>query len=119
MAQKALPLPLLAFFFFFSSGGILKLANGQEKTWCVAKPSSSDAELAANIHFACDQVQGGCNITQEDGPCFFPNTAINHASVAMNLYYQFMGRNNWNCDYRGSGLITQTDPSKNNFDLLN
>ncbi|KAJ6423544.1 hypothetical protein OIU84_024499, partial [Salix udensis] len=35
---------------------------------------------------------------------------INHASVAMNLYYQCKGRNQWNCDFRNSGLIVVTDP---------
>ncbi|KAH9749352.1 X8 domain-containing protein [Citrus sinensis] len=116
MAKKVLslpflPLPLLLLLFFFASGGILKLANGQEmKTWCVAKPSSSEAELAANIDFACNQIQN-CNIIQEGGPCYYPNTAINHASVVMNLYYQLNGRNNWNCDYRASGLTTLSDPS--------
>ncbi|KAH9749351.1 X8 domain-containing protein [Citrus sinensis] len=114
MAKKVLslpflPLPLLLLLFFFASGGILKLANGQMKTWCVAKPSSSEAELAANIDFACNQIQN-CNIIQEGGPCYYPNTAINHASVVMNLYYQLNGRNNWNCDYRASGLTTLSDP---------
>lgn len=30
----------------------------------------------------------------------------------MNLYYQTMVRNVWNCDFKGSGLIAITDPSK-------
>lgn len=36
---------------------------------------------------------------------------MNHASIAMNLYYQSKGRNHWNCDFRASGLIVMTDPS--------
>lgn len=80
------------------------------KTWCVAKPSSSDAELAANIQFACSQVTD-CKAIQEGGQCFYPNTPINHASMVMNIYYQAMSRNPWNCNFRASGLITQTDPS--------
>ncbi|KAJ7014142.1 major pollen allergen Ole e 10-like [Populus alba x Populus x berolinensis] len=88
---------------------MIKTANAQDKTWCVAKPSSTDAELSANLEFACGHVD--CTTIQPNGPCFNPNTFINHASVAMNLYYSFHGRNLWNCDYQKSGLITKTDPS--------
>lgn len=80
----------------------------------MAKPSSSDSELAANIEYACNHINGcGCDVIKEGGPCFLPNTLLNHASVAMNLYYQFNGRNTWNCDYKDSALTTTTDPSKN------
>ncbi|KAI0492900.1 hypothetical protein KFK09_027176 [Dendrobium nobile] len=78
-----------------------------EKTWCVAKPSSDDATLSANLNYSCSQVD--CSILQRD--CAFPNTLISHASIAMNLYYQAVGRNYWNCYFSNSGLITTTDPS--------
>ncbi|XP_044462606.1 glucan endo-1,3-beta-D-glucosidase-like [Mangifera indica] len=105
-------LPLFLLFLFSNSGGILKLTNAQWKTWCVAKPSSSDAELIANIEYACRYISGdGCNIINEGGSCYLPNTLLNHASVAMNLYYQFHGRNTWNCDFKGSALTTTTNPS--------
>ncbi|XP_044495629.1 glucan endo-1,3-beta-D-glucosidase-like [Mangifera indica] len=112
-ATFSLPIPqLVLLFLFFISGGVLKPANAQGKTWCVAKPSSSDSELAANIEYACNHINGcGCDVIKEGGPCFLPNTLLNHASVAMNLYYQFNGRNTWNCDYKGSALTTTTDPS--------
>ncbi|KAL3849358.1 hypothetical protein ACJIZ3_011240 [Penstemon smallii] len=29
----------------------------------------------------------------------------------MNLYYQFAGRKQWNCNFGNSGLIIFTDPS--------
>ncbi|KAJ0259263.1 X8 domain-containing protein [Hirschfeldia incana] len=48
----------------------------------------------------------------EGGSCYDPNTPLNHASVAMNLYYQAQGRHYWNCNFEGSGLITVTDPSE-------
>ncbi|KAJ7968890.1 glucan endo-1,3-beta-glucosidase-like [Quillaja saponaria] len=93
-------------------GGTLKFTNGWESqnTWCVAKPSTIDAELSSNIEYACNQLRD-CYLIQEGGSCYNPNTLINHASVVMNLYYQSNGRNNWNCDFRGSGLIVGTDPS--------
>ncbi|MBA0879716.1 hypothetical protein Goshw_005490, partial [Gossypium schwendimanii] len=80
------------------------------KTWCIAKPSSDQATLLTNINYACSKVD--CQIIQKGCPCFNPDYPINHASIAMNLYYQSMGRNVWNCDFKGSGLIVITDPSK-------
>ncbi|XP_057996990.1 glucan endo-1,3-beta-D-glucosidase-like isoform X2 [Hevea brasiliensis] len=101
---------LLMLVVIINSGGIVNPVNGQEKTWCVAKPSSSDAELTANINFACDNLKD-CRLIQPNGACYNPNTNINHASVVMNLYYQSNGRNSWNCDFKDSGLISKNDPS--------
>ncbi|XP_065877754.1 glucan endo-1,3-beta-D-glucosidase-like [Euphorbia lathyris] len=109
-------LSLLFILAFLSSGktgqGMVNPANGemQEKTWCVAKPSASEAELAANINYVCEQI-GICKIIEKGGSCYFPPTKINHASVVMNLYYQLMGRNYWNCDFRGTALRVTTNPS--------
>ncbi|KAJ9690943.1 hypothetical protein PVL29_013210 [Vitis rotundifolia] len=111
MAAKSPSLPILSIFLlllFFNSGGTLMVASGQ-KTWCVAKPSSTYEELKANIDFACSHVS--CDSIRDGCPCSTPYTPINHASVVMNLYYQQMGRNQWNCDFRNSGLIAVTDPS--------
>ncbi|EEF42676.1 hydrolase, hydrolyzing O-glycosyl compounds, putative [Ricinus communis] len=118
MGKSALSLPLLILGLLFillpsiNSGtprGIVKLPNA-EKTWCVAKPSSSEAELVANINFACDQLND-CKLIQPNGTCYYPSNYINHASVVMNLYYQSKGRNTWNCDFKNSGLISKKDPS--------
>ncbi|KDO52112.1 hypothetical protein CISIN_1g034483mg [Citrus sinensis] len=84
------------------------MVNGQ-KTWCVAKPSSDQAALLANINYACSQID--CRILQKGYPCFYPDNLMNHASISMNLYYQAKGRNRWNCDFRNSALIVTTDPS--------
>ncbi|KMZ59017.1 CBM43-containing protein [Zostera marina] len=83
--------------------------NECEKTWCVAKPASNEETLHKNIDYACSKVD--CGILHPGCPCFYPNNLISHASVAMNLYYQSSGRNSWNCDFKGSGIITKTDPS--------
>ncbi|GLU17755.1 hypothetical protein SLE2022_341110 [Rubroshorea leprosula] len=108
MATKALLLPLFLLLLSISSGGIFVMGEGQ-KTWCVAKPSSDQATLLANVNYACSQAD--CRILQRGCPCFFPDNLINHASIAMNIYYQAKGRNHWNCDFKGSGLIVMTDPS--------
>ncbi|KAL9668412.1 hypothetical protein QQ045_002793 [Rhodiola kirilowii] len=82
-------------------------------TFCVAKPSTSDVELLNNIKYVCETLKhNNCkNFIDKGGCCFEPNTLINHASVLMNAYYAENGRNSWNCDFKGSGLVTITDPS--------
>ncbi|GFP98836.1 glucan endo-1 3-beta-d-glucosidase, partial [Phtheirospermum japonicum] len=81
-------------------------------TYCVAKPSSSETALQNNYNFACGDAKVNCQAVKVGGACYQPDTLINHASVAMNLYYRAYGRNQWNCDFAKSGLITYTDPSK-------
>ncbi|GMJ13822.1 hypothetical protein like AT1G78520 [Hibiscus trionum] len=108
MAKLAAHLSFFLLLLPLLSGETLLMVNGQ-KTWCTAKPSSDQAVLLANINYACSQVD--CQIIQKPCPCFYPNNLINHASIAMNLYYQSKGRNAWNCDFAGSGLIVLTDPS--------
>ncbi|MFS7946962.1 putative glucan endo-1,3-beta-D-glucosidase [Helianthus anomalus] len=107
MAGK-LPTAYVSLLLIFLSAGTLTLVHAQ-KTWCVAKPSSSQAILLENINFACSQVD--CSRLQKGGACYSPDNAINHASVAMNLYFQSKGRNTWNCDFKNSGLLTLSDPS--------
>ncbi|CAI0409307.1 unnamed protein product [Linum tenue] len=68
--------------------------------------------LCAGFVIGNDQVD--CQILQKGCPCFYPETLINRASVAMNLYYQSRGRNAWSCDFRGSGLVVLTNPSYGN-----
>ena len=89
-----------------------------QKTWCVAKPSTEEATLLGNINYACSQVD--CSVLQKGCPCFYPDTLISHASIAMNLYYQAKGRNYWNCNFKNSALIVTTNPSNipsKNFQL--
>ncbi|KAJ3679387.1 hypothetical protein LUZ60_017398 [Juncus effusus] len=94
--------------YLLSGGTSVKLVHA-EKTWCIAKPGTADTSLQDNIEYACSQVN--CWPIRKGGPCFYPNTLISHASVAMNIYYQANGRNDWNCDFSGTGLIVTTDPS--------
>ncbi|KAG0451369.1 hypothetical protein HPP92_013768 [Vanilla planifolia] len=95
--------------FSLAHAGNAKLIKNNQRTWCVAKPSSDDSTLLNILHYACSMT--GCRPLEKDGPCFLPNSLISHASVAMNLYYQAMGRNRWNCHFNNTGLIVITDPS--------
>ncbi|XP_050234590.1 glucan endo-1,3-beta-D-glucosidase-like [Mercurialis annua] len=110
--ENSLPILIFALIFmiFSINSGMVKLADAQGKTWCVAKPSSSEAELTENINYACGELRD-CRLIQPNGGCYSPNSYINHASVVMNLYYQSKGRNTWNCDFKNSGLISTKDPS--------
>ncbi|KAK3205654.1 hypothetical protein Dsin_019700 [Dipteronia sinensis] len=111
MANPTLPLRSLSFFlvvWFFISGGFLTMTIAQ-RTWCVANPMFSSSALIANLDYACSQVD--CSSIQQGGSCFYPNTEIHHASFAMNLHYQTLGRHISDCDFRSSGLISLTDPS--------
>ncbi|KAK1298724.1 hypothetical protein QJS10_CPB14g00519 [Acorus calamus] len=55
MARTLNPLVPIVLLLSIFSGDIVKSVQA-EKTWCVAKPSSDDATLLANINYACSQV---------------------------------------------------------------
>ena len=79
--------------------------------WCVPKPGVSDAQLQANLDYACGH-GADCSSIQPGGPCFEPNTVASHAAFAMNLLYQTAGRNPWNCDFSQTATLTSSNPSK-------
>lgn len=78
--------------------------------WCVAKPGSTDQMLQAGLDYACNHAD--CGPIQQGGSCFDPNTLVQHAAFAINMYYQSMGRHKWDCDFNDSALLSLTDPSK-------
>ncbi|KAI3990732.1 hypothetical protein MKX01_023032 [Papaver californicum] len=55
-----------------------------------------------------------CIPKSKSGPCFFPDTVRAHAAYAMNMYYQVMGQNTYDCDFKHTGTITTVDPSYGN-----
>ncbi|KAL5984271.1 hypothetical protein ACLOJK_018375 [Asimina triloba] len=80
--------------------------------WCVAKPHAEEKVLQAVLDFCCGPGGVDCRelVEEKGGGCFAPNKLHAHASYAMNLYYQMHGRNYWNCDFKGTGLVTFSDP---------
>ncbi|EFH65454.1 glycosyl hydrolase family protein 17 [Arabidopsis lyrata subsp. lyrata] len=109
MAKAWICLSFLIILYLFSDKNFINV-NAETKTWCVAKPSSDQATLLDNINFACSHVD--CRVLSSGCPCYSPGNLINHASIAMNLYYQANGRNYWNCNFKNSGLIVITNPSE-------
>lgn len=80
--------------------------------WCVPKTGVSDAQLQANLDYACSQAID-CTPIQPGGACFEPNTVASHAAYAMNLLYQSSGKNSWNCDFTQTATLTSSNPSYN------
>lgn len=99
-----------------SAGGGEKMGVGGgargASVWCVAKPHADEKVLQAVLDFCCGAGGVDCGELVEKEACFEPNKLHAHASYAMNAYYQMHGRNYWNCDFKGTGLVTFSDPSK-------
>ncbi|XP_065880547.1 glucan endo-1,3-beta-glucosidase 12-like [Euphorbia lathyris] len=104
---------------FCSNGGTIEFGeklggNGGRRgasIWCVAKPHSDEKVLQAVVDFCCGSGGVDCREIDENGDCYAPDKVHAHASYAMNAYYQIHGRNYWNCDFKGTGLVTFSDPS--------
>ncbi|XP_043725958.1 major pollen allergen Ole e 10-like [Telopea speciosissima] len=88
--------------------------TGSPATWCIAKPSTDQNKLQSNIDECCKHPQVDCSVINPGGRCYDPQNYPSHASMAMNLYYKAFGKNPWNCDFGGSGLIITQDPSWDN-----
>uniref|UniRef100_A0A0D3FM81 glucan endo-1,3-beta-D-glucosidase n=1 Tax=Oryza barthii TaxID=65489 RepID=A0A0D3FM81_9ORYZ len=72
---------------------------------------ATEADLQADLDYACAQVGVDCGAIQAGGACFEPNTVRAHAAYAMNQLYQAAGRHPWNCDFRSSATLTSDNPS--------
>ncbi|XAR61522.1 Glucan endo-1,3-beta-D-glucosidase [Bertholletia excelsa] len=103
---------------FCSSGGkfgfgeqAVKGAARGPSVWCVAKPHADEKVIQTVLDFCCGPGGVDCREIYESGDCFEPDKIHAHASYAMNAYYQMHGRNYWNCDFKGTGLVTFSDPS--------
>ncbi|CAI0411958.1 unnamed protein product [Linum tenue] len=83
-----------------------------KKSWCVPKASASDQALQANINYVCSQKGMDCRPIQAGGPCFGPNNVRSHASFVMNSFYRLNGARPFNCDFAGTGVVANSDPSK-------
>ncbi|WVZ48911.1 hypothetical protein U9M48_000305, partial [Paspalum notatum var. saurae] len=78
--------------------------------WCVAKAGANASDLQNNINYACGYVD--CKPIQSGGACFDPNNVQSHASYVMNSYYQANGLHDYDCDFKGTGVVVSSDPSK-------
>lgn len=84
-------------------------SSGQ--SWCVTSPSASQTALQVALDYACGYGGADCSAVQKSGSCFNPDTVRDHASYAFNNYYQ-KNPVPTSCDFGGTAIITNTDPSK-------
>ncbi|KAL9816831.1 putative glucan endo-1,3-beta-D-glucosidase [Arabidopsis thaliana] len=108
MAKISSPLTLLLI--MLSSIMINHIHVASSKTWCIATLIATNAQLQANINFACSEGVD-CRPIRPGGSCFIPNNLANHASFVMNSYYQTHGRTNQACSFKNTGTFAATDPS--------
>lgn len=93
-----------------SGGQAVPSPSTRTGNWCIPKAGVSDAELQANLDYACGHGID-CSPIQAGGNCYLPNTIASHAAYAMNLFYQTSGPNPWNCDFMDTGSVTSSNPS--------
>ncbi|CAH8364151.1 unnamed protein product [Eruca vesicaria subsp. sativa] len=78
--------------------------------WCVAKQEATDKQLQANIDWVCSQGTD-CKDISPGGICFDNNNIKSRSSFIMNVYYQSKGGSEEACNFSGSGVVTNTNPS--------
>ncbi|XVF61333.1 hypothetical protein PTKIN_Ptkin08bG0122100 [Pterospermum kingtungense] len=82
-----------------------------QKLWCVAKPSVPTETLQEAMDYACGEGGGDCEEIMPHGSCFYPDTVVAHASYAFNSYWQKTKRNGGTCNFGGTAMIINADPS--------
>ncbi|CAN8277475.1 unnamed protein product [Cochlearia groenlandica] len=99
----------LTFFLLISTIAIQNLPAATSYPWCVALPVATNEQLQNNINYACKKVD--CSPIRPTGSCYYPNTIVEHASYAMNAYYQTQGHTPQACSFNNSGYVISSDPS--------
>ncbi|KAL2622093.1 hypothetical protein R1flu_002298 [Riccia fluitans] len=93
---------------FYGGTGTVVMQN---RTWCVARNDASNGSLQIALDFVCGPGHANCDAIQEGGPCYEPNTYVNHASYAFNDYFQKSNMDPRACNFSGTANLTQRDPS--------
>ncbi|KAL1560854.1 major pollen allergen Ole e 10-like [Salvia divinorum] len=85
-------------------------AKPDHGAWCVAKPSVPVPTIQQALDYACGS-GADCGPTQPGGACSQPDTVVAHASFAFNSYWQKAKSIGGTCDFGGSAMIVNVDPS--------
>ncbi|KAL6013102.1 hypothetical protein ACLOJK_003592 [Asimina triloba] len=79
--------------------------------WCVAKPSVPSDVLQEAIDYACGEGEADCEEIKPHGSCYSPDSLVAHASYAFNSYWQKNKHNGGTCDFAGTAMLINSDPS--------
>jgi hypothetical protein len=85
-------------------------AAGGSPSWCICKPSASDAALQRTIDYACGN-GADCAPLHAGAKCHNPDTLLAHCSYAANSYFQSKSNDAADCDFAGTATLSFTDPS--------
>ena len=84
------------------------LATGQ---FCVAKQGADPTALQTGLNYACGPGHADCGPIQPGGKCYKANDLPGLASYAYNDYYQRNAASGASCNFSGTAMTTQNDPS--------
>ncbi|KAK9749730.1 hypothetical protein RND81_02G146300 [Saponaria officinalis] len=85
--------------------------------WCVARPTIPDPLLQRAMDYACG-AGADCGPVRPNGSCFKPNTFVAHASYAFNSYWQKTKILGGTCDFGGTAMLINVDPSNDGCHFL-
>ncbi|KAE8704862.1 zinc finger protein ZAT10-like [Hibiscus syriacus] len=90
----------------------------QQKLWCVAKPSVPSDTLQEAMDYACGEGGADCKELMTNENCFYPDTMVAHASYAFNSYWQKTKRDGGTCNFGGTAMIINADPTKHSCHVV-
>ncbi|MCO5567381.1 hypothetical protein L7F22_021071 [Adiantum nelumboides] len=80
--------------------------------WCVANPSADGDALQGALNTICNDDQRYCkDFTQKGDSCYEPNTLVEHASYAFNMYWQEKKTSSGTCNFNGTAGLTSINHS--------
>ncbi|MED6187048.1 hypothetical protein PIB30_072679 [Stylosanthes scabra] len=82
-----------------------------EAIWCLAKSNATEYDLLQGLVYAC-LIGADCDAIKAGGPCFLPDSLLNHANYAYDSYWKKDNRDPSTCDFNGTAYIeNDRDPS--------
>ncbi|XP_047318963.1 glucan endo-1,3-beta-glucosidase 12 isoform X2 [Impatiens glandulifera] len=95
----------------WNGGGVAPAPAAAGGLWCVAKASVPVETLQEAMDYACGEGGGDCEEIQAKGRCFEPDNVLAHASYAFNSYWQKHKRIGGTCNFGGTAILVNSDPS--------